>query len=103
LYHTFPLFKLKGFVLWIQLVPSSDAHITCQPASFERSYKGLPYARLDIFAQSLLDTHDLVDLNDLVDGMDLSLEWGNENLELDGTNDVAWAERKNEAIRASVL
>jgi hypothetical protein len=84
------------------LVPSSDAHLACQPPNFERSHKGLPYARLDIFAQSLLDTNDLVDLNDLVDGMDLFPEWGNENLELDGTNDVAWAERKNEAIRVSV-
>ena len=34
--------------------------------------------------------------------MDLSPEWGIENLQLDGTVDVAWAERKNEAIRASV-
>lgn len=102
LFHTFPLFKLKGSVAWIQLVPSSDCHFECTPSNFERSHKGLPYARLDIFAQSLLDTYDLIDLVDLVDGMDLSLEWGIENLQLDGTVDVAWAERKNEAIRASV-
>jgi hypothetical protein len=102
LYHTFPLFKLKGTVAWIQLVPSSDCHFECTPSNFEWSHKGLPYARLDIFAQSLLDTYDLIDLADLVDGMDLSLEWGIENLHLDGTVDVAWAERKNEAIRASV-
>jgi len=102
LFHTFPLFKLKGSVAWIQLVPSSDCHFECTPSNFERSHKGLPYARLDIFAQSLLDTYDLVDLVDLIDGMDLSPEWGIENLQLDGTVDVAWAERKNEAIRASV-
>lgn len=34
--------------------------------------------------------------------MDLLSEWGIENLQLDGTFDIAWAERKNEAIRASV-
>jgi hypothetical protein len=34
--------------------------------------------------------------------MDLSLEWGIENLQLDDTVDVAWAERRDEAIRASV-
>lgn len=102
LLHTFPLFKLKGFVAWVQLVPSSDCHFECTPSNFERSHKGLPYARLDIFAQSLLDTYDLVDLVDLVDGMDLSPEWGIENLQLDGTVDVAWAEKKNEAIRSSV-
>ena len=34
--------------------------------------------------------------------MDLSPEWGIQNLQLDGTVDVAWAEKKNEAIRASV-
>jgi len=34
--------------------------------------------------------------------MNLSPEWGIENLQLDGTVDLAWAEKKNEAIRASV-
>ncbi|KUJ11189.1 uncharacterized protein LY89DRAFT_595115, partial [Mollisia scopiformis] len=102
LQHTFPLFKLKGSVAWIQLVPSSDCHFECIPSNFERSHKGLPYARLDIFAQSFLDKHELVDLVDLVDGMDLAPEWGIEHLQLDGTVDVAWAERKNEAIRTSV-
>lgn len=55
-----------------------------------------------MFAQSVLDIRQLIDLVDLVDGMDLSLEWGVQNLELHGTNDVAWAERKSDAIRASV-
>jgi len=102
LYHMFPLFKYKGLIQWIQLVPSQDCHFTCTPSNFEKSDKGLPYVRLDVFAQSLLDTNDWIDLVDLVDGMDLSLEWGIENLQLDGTNDVSWAERKNETIKASV-
>lgn len=32
---------------------------------------GLHYPKLDIFAQSLLDTRNLVDLIDFVDGMDI--------------------------------
>jgi len=44
----------------------------------------------------------MVSLDDLVDGMNLSEEWGQEHLNLSGTSDVAWAEQKNEAIRASV-
>ena len=31
-----------------------------------------------------------MDLEDLVDGMNLSMEWGEEDLSLDGTTDVAW-------------
>ena len=80
LFHTFPLFKLKGSVAWIQLVPSSDCHFKCIPCNFERGHKGVPYTRLEIFAQSLLDTYNLVDRVDLVDGMDLSPEWGIKNL-----------------------
>ena len=41
-------------------------------------------------------------LSNLVDGMNLSEEWGSEHLNLSGTNDIAWIERKNEAIRASM-
>lgn len=63
---------------------------------------GLPYPTLEIFAQSLLDTNDMVALTDLIDGMDLTEHWGSEFLKLVAENDVAWARRKNEKIRASV-
>lgn len=63
---------------------------------------GIPYPKLEVFAQSLLDTHRIVDLTDLIDGMDLSEEWGEQNLNLDGTNDVEWARKKNQAILASL-
>lgn len=42
----------------------------------------------------VLDTDNIVDLEDLVDGMNLSLEWGLENLQLDGFMDVEWAHWK---------
>jgi hypothetical protein len=102
LLHTFPFEKRKGQVLWIQLVPAWDCHFECAPSNFERDHTGLPYPRLEVLAQSLLDMNDLVGLTDLVDGMDLSENWGEENLELDGINDIVWAQRKNEVIRASV-
>ena len=54
----------------------------------ERSLNGLPYPQLEVFAPSLLDTLDSVDLEDLVDGMNLTEQWGIENLDLSGTNDV---------------
>jgi hypothetical protein len=51
-----------------------------------------------VFAQSLLDTWNLVDLDDLVDGMNLTLEWGEANLELDGTVDGDWARWQTDAL-----
>lgn len=65
-----------------------------------RSSKGLPYPKLDILIQSLIDTHDGVALCDVVDGTDLTEKWGLENLDLSGTNDIDWAKWKNDAIRA---
>ncbi|KAE9363252.1 hypothetical protein N431DRAFT_498990 [Stipitochalara longipes BDJ] len=102
LLHTFPRLKKKGVNLWFDLIPSDDCHILCEPSNFERSKMGLPYPKLDIFAQSLVDTHDRVHITDLIDGMGLTEEWGSQHLDLSGTNDVAWAEEKNKRIRASV-
>lgn len=39
-----------------------------------------------------------MDLEDLVDGMNLSMEWGEENLDLDGTTDVSWENGKMGAL-----
>lgn len=46
-----------------------------------------------MYAQSLIDTKNSVDLQDLIDGMNLSEEWGEENLDLEGTTDTEWLER----------
>ena len=102
LLHTFPRFKVVGKAMCFTLIPSDDAHIDCVSPNIERSQMGLPYPTLDIFAQSLLDTNDLVALTDLIDGMDLTEQWGLEHLHLDAENDLAWVLRKNEKIRASV-
>jgi hypothetical protein len=102
LLHTFPRFKVVGKALCLTLIPSEDAHIDCIPPNVERSQISLPYPTLEIFAQSLLDTNDMVALTDLIDGMDLTEQWGLEHLKLDAENDLAWIRQKNEKIRASV-
>ncbi|EWG44455.1 hypothetical protein FVEG_15659 [Fusarium verticillioides 7600] len=51
--------------------------------------------------QSCLDSGDELQLCDVIDGTDLPEEWGEENLELDGTNDVEWAIEANKRGRAS--
>lgn len=102
LLHTFPHFKLKGKSLWFLIIPLEDCHLNCNPSNAEPSRTGLPHPTLEVFAQSLLDTNDLVPLADLVDGMDLTEEWGLQHLDLNGENDVTWAEQKNKKIRSSV-
>jgi histidinol dehydrogenase len=59
---------------------------------------GLPYPKLEIYAQSFLDTYNVMALTDLIDAMDLSEEWGAEHLDLSGTNHVEWARQKNKRI-----
>lgn len=102
LLHTFPRFKFAGKAMCFTLIPSDDAHIDCTPPNIELSKMNIPYPTLETFAQSLLDTNDMVALTDLIDGMDLSEQWGLEYLKLDAENDLAWTWRKNDKIRASV-
>ena len=65
-----------------------------------RSQKGLPYPKLDVYIQSLIDTHDMVALCDIVDGTDVTEDWGEKNLDLSGMTDADWIKWKNDAIRA---
>ena len=102
LYQTYPRFKKIGVDLRFILIPSEDCHLDCLPSKVERSQMGLPYPKLEIFAQSLLDRMEGVDLEDLVDGMNLSEEWGLENLDLDKTNDIDWINRMESKIRAAL-
>lgn len=60
-----------------------------------RSLNGVPYALMESLVQSYLDTYDLVSLCDIVDGANLSLEWGEIHLDLNGTTDVEWAQQRN--------
>lgn len=95
LLHTYPRFKGKGTDFHFILVPARDVHIVCEPSNITRSLRGLPYPKLDVFIQSCLDTRNELQLCDVVDGTNLSEQWGEENLELDGFNDVEWAKDMN--------
>ncbi|PLB51558.1 hypothetical protein P170DRAFT_461770 [Aspergillus steynii IBT 23096] len=99
--HTFPRFKLRGVSLRFQILPSDDCAFNIYDV--DRSPSGLPYPKLESYAQSLLDTQRRVDLTDLIDGMNLTEEWGEEHLNLDKMTDVAYAKQKNAKILASML
>ncbi|KAJ5245314.1 hypothetical protein N7489_005410 [Penicillium chrysogenum] len=95
LIHTYHRFKSRGINHYFFLVPSIDMHIDCDPSNFTRSPRGLPYPKLDVFIQSCLDTNDMLQLCDVIDGTNVSEEWGENNLDLEGTTDVEWAKEKN--------
>ncbi|TWU72668.1 hypothetical protein ED733_002608 [Metarhizium rileyi] len=89
--HTYDRFQSRGIWHIFVIVPSFDVHLDCRPANIVRSLRGLPYPDLKVFAQSCLDRRNVVELCDLIDGTDVSEEWGEENLDLEGTHDVEWA------------
>ena len=99
--HTFPRFKVIGVDLYFIIVPASDVHVNCTSSNIERSHSGVPYPKLAPFVQSALDRNDGVALCDLIDAQDLTEEWGEANLDLEGTIDVEWAKRKNTALSSS--
>ena len=99
LLRTYPRFKVVGQSdFWI-IVTASYCNIACESANIVKSMGGLPYPKLSVYAQSLLDTQNETDLEELIDGMDLSEEWGEENLNLDGNLDIGWAQRRKDAVR----
>lgn len=70
-------------------------HIDCVPSNFTRSPRGLPYPKLDVSIQSSLDPYNMLQLCDVIDGTNISEEWGERNLDHEGTTDVEWAKEKN--------
>ncbi|SPQ25428.1 53211565-8a32-491b-aebf-ef3f151a1dd8 [Thermothielavioides terrestris] len=107
LYHTFPRYRLnhEGPEFDFYLVPSEDWRLDCVPENFEYSaQQQIPYPKLHLFAQSLLERQEINDLQDLVDGMDITEEWGEQNLRLDspGKEYAQWVAAKNAKIRAAL-
>ena len=89
--YKYPRFKCNGNWVCFTLLSSQYCHISCESSNIQWSKNQLPYPTLRAFAQSLIDTNNGVDLEDLVDGMDLSLEWGHNHLDLEGSFDTEWA------------
>lgn len=91
--YTYGRFKSKGKDHYFVLVPSEDAHIVISPGNLTRSIRGLPYPKLEVFIQSCLERAEKLELEDVIDGSNVSEQWGEEFLDLEGTNDTDWAER----------
>ncbi|KAL2813750.1 hypothetical protein BDW59DRAFT_176662 [Aspergillus cavernicola] len=89
--HKYPRFKARGKIGFWQLVPESYSHFDCKPENIEWSLGGIPYPKLHLYVQRAIDTKD---------GMDLSEDWGEENLNLDGTTDTKWLEDYYQAFCA---
>ncbi|KAI2087364.1 hypothetical protein LOZ36_002806 [Ophidiomyces ophidiicola] len=75
------------------LVPKAAEILQSEP--YSANLRGLPYPKLDVCIQSYVDTNDMVALCDIIDGTNVSEEWGESNLDLEGTTDVQWAKAKN--------
>ncbi|KAL1891393.1 hypothetical protein Sste5346_007656 [Sporothrix stenoceras] len=102
--HTFPRFKGVGINFYFSLFSDKYFHIdiTCrEPANLQCSPNGLPYPTLAALLQSCLETYDRVALADAIDVSDVSDEWGQLHLDLDGTIDLTWARWKNERMAAA--
>jgi hypothetical protein len=100
LVHTYPRFTLKSVNFFFILVPTYDCLIDCDnpDEQCERSPSGIPYPKLERFAQALLDRQQDADLADLVDGMDLDEAWGERHLQLDKPPALDYIREKNDLI-----
>lgn len=101
LWHEHPHFRPATYTVertTFFIMPSSEELFERLDASvIERSANGIPYPKLEVFAQNLLNTQQWFNLTHLVDGMDLSLEWGQQHLRLGepSTAEVQYAKMKN--------
>lgn len=94
----YPRFKVTGIVCFLVILSAKNCHLPCTFETIEYGQSGLPFPKLDTFAQCLLDTGNDVELDDLIDGMNLIPEWGEQHLDLSGNVDVDWAKRRNEKL-----
>lgn len=64
----------------------------------EKSRNGVPYASLVQFARSLLLQQMAADISDFIDGMDLTVDWGTQNIGFEALqkDSAGFIERRNE-------
>lgn len=101
LLRIFPRFKVVGQTDFWLLVTASYCRFPCSPSNIVKSLGNLPFPKLPIYAQVLLDTQNIADLEELINGMNLYDEWGEENLDIDGEDHVEWAQRRKDTGRAT--
>lgn len=100
--HAYPCFTLKGVNFFFYISPAFENRADCDPEKCEKSKLGVPYPKLELFAQGLLETQRFHDLENLVDGMNLTEEWGNEHLDFSGAGLEDYVKEKNRRIRESL-
>jgi hypothetical protein len=83
----------------VVLVPADDFHFELSPLTIEHRPDGIPQPSFAWFVQSLLDMGDVKTLQEMVDGMNLTFEWGDQNLDLSGMIDLTWRKQMNVKIR----
>lgn len=89
--HTYKRYQIRDLPHIFVIVPSRDVHLDCRPNKIVRSLRGLPYPNLEDFFQSCLDRRDEIELTDLIDGTNVTNDWGESHLDLNGSHDVEWA------------
>lgn len=109
LIHTYPRYRSTQEdrkTLGFYIMPSSEDFLRdLDDNAIERSANNIPYPKLEVFAQNLLSIQKWDHLTALVDGMDLSLEWGQQNLRL-GTlseEEVEYTRAKMEKYAESMV
>lgn len=98
--HTYHRFRVRNLYFCFNIVPADDIHLELAADKVQRSHHGVPYPKLHVLIQSFLDTKDMVSLADVVDGSDVTDEWGEQHLNLEGETDIEWAAWKNKRIEA---
>ncbi|KAI0004404.1 hypothetical protein F4779DRAFT_74419 [Xylariaceae sp. FL0662B] len=101
LLHTYPRYTLKGVDFSFFIIPAFEYCMQWGPSDLERSKLNIPFPKLELFAQSLLDTQRRLDLANLIDGMDLSEDWAEEHLNLDKPELLEYAKEKNSRLIAA--
>ena len=109
LIHTYPRYRSTQEdcnELGFYIMPSSEDFLgDLDDSLIERSENNIPYPKLEVFAQNLVSVQKWDHLTALVDGMDLSLEWGQQNLRL-GTlseEEVEYAKAKTKKYAESMV
>lgn len=90
--------------MFFGIMPASEYFLDdLKEDMIERSRNQLPYPKLEHLAQALLSTQRWPDLVHLVDGMDLTEEWGEENLYLGEPTEkeIQYVAEKNKKIMSS--
>lgn len=88
--HAYSRFGTCGSNHQFVIVPDYEVHLDCRTIEITHRLRGLPYPSLRDFAQSCIERRNQVEICDFVDETNLSEEWGEGNLELDGMHNVGW-------------